>query len=102
MIDRAIRHPLWLRALQESDRIGTGVEASDSKLGAVMGRRESLGDRARGKLDGNHPVMCGTEEENGAPLRDTACADVKVAPDRSPRSKKQIVPLLPVPRNAPG
>ncbi|CAN0195777.1 unnamed protein product [Scytosiphon promiscuus] len=41
---------------RESDRIGTGVPPSDSKLGAIAGRRQSLGERAREKRQGKHPV----------------------------------------------
>lgn len=63
---------------QESDRIGTGVPPSDSKLGAVVGRRESLGQRAREKGLGKHPVMYEREEETGVPLRDATCFELKV------------------------
>lgn len=66
--------------LQESDRIGTGVSQSDSKLGEVMRRRESLGKRAREKGLGKHPVMYEREEETGIPLRDATCFDLQVQP----------------------
>ena len=64
--------------LQESDRIGKGVPPSDNKLGAVMGRRESVGDRAREKGLGKHPIMYEREEETGIPLRDATCFDLQV------------------------
>ncbi len=63
---------------QESDRIGTGVPPSDSRLGAVASRRESLGQRAREKGLGKHPVMYEREEETGVPLRDATCFELKV------------------------
>lgn len=51
---------------------------SDSKLGAVVGRRESLGQRARERGLGKHPVMYEREEETGVPLRDATCFELKV------------------------
>jgi len=63
---------------QESDRIGTGVPPSDSRLGAIASRRESLGQRAREKGLGKHPVMYEREEETGVPLRDATCFELKV------------------------
>lgn len=69
-----MRHLPW----QESDRIGTGVPQSDSKLGAVVSRRESLGQRAREKGLGKNPVMYEREEDTGVPLRDATCFDLKV------------------------
>lgn len=56
-----------------------GVPPSDSKLGAVVGRRESLGQRAREKGLGKHPVMYEREEETGVPLRDATCFELKVS-----------------------
>lgn len=64
--------------VQESDRIGTGVPPSDSRLGAAVSRRESLGQRAREKGLGKHPVMYDREEETGVPLRDATCFELKV------------------------
>ncbi|CAN0460617.1 unnamed protein product, partial [Laminaria digitata] len=63
---------------QESDRIGTGVPPSDSKLGAVAARRESIGQRAREKGLGKHPIMYEHEEETGIPLRDAKCFESQV------------------------
>lgn len=71
---------------QESDRIGTGVPPSDSKLGAVVSRRESLGQRAREKGLGKHPVMYEREEETGVPLRDATCFELKVRANRRKRA----------------
>lgn len=51
---------------------------SDSKLAAVVGRRESLGQRAREKGLGKHPVLYEREEETGVPLRDATCSELKV------------------------
>lgn len=48
-----------------------------------MGRRESLGQRAREKGLGKHPVMYEREEETGVPLRDATCFDLKVSNRRS-------------------
>lgn len=73
--------PLYRRKhihCQESDRIGTGVGPSDSKLGAVIGRRESLGQRAREKGLGKHPVVYEREEDTGVPLRDATCFELQV------------------------
>lgn len=72
------RRSQTIRIFQESDRIGTGVPPSDSKLGAVVSRRESLGQRAREKGLGKHPVMYEREEETGVPLRDATCFELKV------------------------
>lgn len=67
-----------LNTSKESDRIGTGASQSDSKLGAVMSRRESLGKRARERGLGKHPVLYEREEETGIPLRDATCFDLQV------------------------
>ncbi|CAN0354805.1 unnamed protein product [Ectocarpus sp. 6 AP-2014] len=75
---------------RESDRIGTGVPPSDSKLGAVVGRRESLGQRAR-ERDSEAPVMYEREEETGVPLRDATCFDLK---NRVPEDKDARDELL--------
>lgn len=63
---------------QESDRIGTDVPPSDSKLGAVVARRDSLGQRAREKGLGKHPIMYQREEDTGVPLRDATCFELQV------------------------
>lgn len=51
---------------------------SDSRLGAVVGRRDSLGQRAREKGLGKHPIMYEREEETGVPLRDATCFELQV------------------------